>query len=104
MNLQEYWVLTDVRGPHESKNQQTGDFYIIEMTNAQTLEKLTTYATEGLRNFENWTRCVNKDWGVYDCVHRHSKNPKLINGDSMPRLVEDMTQQEAKLFRETGTL
>ena len=46
-DLTDYWMLTDVRGPFPSKSRNTGSYYIIEMTNCETKQKLTTYATQG---------------------------------------------------------
>lgn len=104
MKLEMYWVLTDVRGPFESKNHHTGQFYIVEMTNAETGERLVTYATEGLENFQNWSACVNKQWGIYTNISRHAKKEHLINGDCIPQFVESMTAQEARSFRNTGSV
>lgn len=105
MNLHRYWIMTDVKGPMASRNGDS-QYYIIEMTNCETKERKTTYATEGYRNFANWSECVAKQWGVYEGIHAHTGKNKehLINGDSMPRLVESITQQQAKSFRETGEL
>lgn len=104
MKLDQYWVLTDVRGPLASKSHSTGDFWVIEMTNAETQERLITYATEGLENFSNWSGCVNKQWGVYTNISRHQKKEHLINGDCIPQLVETMTPQQARSFRATGSV
>lgn len=104
MNLENYWMLTDVRGPYNSKNMHTGQYHIIEMTNCATQQKLTTYATQGLRNYKNWVDCVHKQWGVYEGISQHKSKEHLINGDCIPRLVQEVTAQEARAFRETGSL
>ena len=103
INLHRYWMMTDVRGPFASRNGDS-QYYIIEMTNCDTQERRTTYATEGYRNFANWQECIAKNWGIYEGIHPHGKKDHLINGDSMPRLVEPCTQQEARAFRETGSI
>jgi hypothetical protein len=104
VDLTDYWMLTDVRGPFPSKSRNTGSFYIIEMTNCKTKQKLTTYATQGLRNYKNWQECIDKQWGVYKGIHPHKDKEHLINGDCIPKLVETCTQQEARCFRETGSI
>lgn len=104
VDLTDYWMLTDVRGPFDSKNMHTGKYYIIEMTNCETKERLITYPTQGLRNYKNWADCIGKQWGVYQGIHPHKSKKHLINGDCIPKLVEDCTQQEAKCFRETGSV
>lgn len=103
MNLHRYWMMTDVRGPFASKNGDS-EYYIIEMTNCETKERKTTYATSGYRNFANWQDCITKRWGVYEGIHPHKTKDHLINGDCMPRFVQSVTEQEAKAFRETGEL
>lgn len=103
INLHRYWMMTDVRGPFASRNGDS-QYYIIEMTNCDTQERRTTYAAERYRNFSNWQVCIKKNWGIYEGVHPHKTEPHLINGDSMPRLVETVSEQEARAFRATGTL
>jgi|TARA_B100000035_G_scaffold286778_1_gene271319 hypothetical protein len=104
INLNNYWMLTDVRGPFPSKSMHNKNFYVVEMTNCKSKEKLTTYATQGLGNYKNWLDCIDRQWGVYEGITPHNDKPGLINGDCIPRLVETCTEQEAKCFRNTGTI
>ena len=103
MNLHRYWMMTDMRGPFQSRNGDS-QYYIIEMTNCETHERKTTFATEGYRNFGNWSECIAKTWGVYEGIHGHKTKEHLINGDCMPKLVQTVTEQEARAFRETGEI
>lgn len=99
--LKDYWVLTNVQGPVIS-HRTTGDFYIIEFTNADTNERRRTFADTSHKNFDNWRDCIDRKWGFYGNLKR--KGEDLINGDCKPVFAEAMSEDDCKYFRLHGRI
>ena len=101
--LKGYWVLSKVSGPKRS--DITGDYFEIEMIDAYTHKPYKSYIVDENFNRQNWHDVIEEHWGVYTGIKlKRAKGKQVINADSRPKLVEQLTEQETKNFRMTGSI
>lgn len=102
-NLKGYWVLSKVSGPFQS--DITGDYFLVEMVDADTKKTYKSYIVNENHNRHNWHDILEEHWGVYTGIKlKRSKGKQVINADSRPKLAEHLTEQECKNFRMTGSI
>ncbi len=96
------WILYDISDRMTARNGQD-EYFIVSFFNTETKERASTYITIGYRNNAWWgDTIVNDVFGLYEFqvlkIDKKSsgKYGKIINGDSIPKLIKECTQTEAR--------
>ena len=94
------WILYDISDRLPSRNEND-EFFILKFYNTQTKEKNSVYITVGYRNNDWWGRVIIDDlYGIYTFKRFYKTKSGLINGDSVPQLVNRTTHAEANMMVE----
>lgn len=92
------WILYNISERKESRNGND-EYFILSFFNTQSKVKAKTYITVGYRNNEWWGRVIIDDlYGIYTFKNfktKQSGTDLLIDGDSIPNLVNKTSQAEA---------
>lgn len=92
------WILYDISDRKMSRNGND-EYFILSFFNTQSKVKAQTYITVGYRNNDWWGRVIVDDlYGVYKFKSfktKQSGTKLLIDGDSVPELVNLATYAEA---------
>lgn len=95
------WILYDISERKQSRNDND-EYFILSFFNTQSKVKAKTYITIGYRNNEWWGRVIIDDlFGIYTFKSfktKQSGNDLLIDGDSIPNLVNRTTRAEANVI------
>ena len=102
MEKQKYFVLMSVSDWKKSKNPRNPDYRIVIMKDMITNKQYHTYIGVGFKNMAQWNNVLNKVWGIYTGIRVKDNN--LIDGDSEPKLIEELTAEETKNYRLYGTI
>ena len=93
------WILYDISELKQSRNGND-EYVIVSFFNSDTKKRANTYITMGYRNNDWWADpLVNNRYGIYKFKSLKTKtkgNNLLIDGDSIPQLVNQTTQKEAQ--------
>jgi len=94
------WILYQISEAKESRNG-SDQYFILSFFNTETKTRAYTYITVGYRNNEWWAPIIiDQLYGIYTFKSIQTKqegNRLLINGDSIPQLVNESTQEEAQI-------
>tara|TARA_R110002012_G_scaffold293118_2_gene488697 strand:+ start:1579 stop:1893 length:315 start_codon:yes stop_codon:yes gene_type:complete len=102
-NLKGYWVLSKVSGPKRS--DITGDYFEVEMIDADTKKPYKSYIVDENFNRHNWHDVIEEHWGVYTGIRtKRARGKVVINADSKPILAEKLSREECKNFAMTGSI
>ena len=92
------WILYDISERKESRNGND-EYFILSFFNTQSKVKAKTYITVGYRNNEWWGKVIIDDlFGIYTFKSfktKQSGTDLLIDGDSIPNLVNRTSKAEA---------
>jgi hypothetical protein len=96
------WILYDISDRKTARNG-VDEYFIVSLFNVETKERASTYITIGYRNNAWWGEAIAHDvFGVYEFQVLKMDNKSsgkyglIINGDSIPKLVEQCSQREAR--------
>ena len=95
------WILYNISERKQSRNGND-EYFILSFFNTQTKVKANTYITVGYRNNEWWGKVILDElYGIYTFKNfktKQSNNDLLIDGDSIPNLVNITTKAEATVI------
>jgi hypothetical protein len=93
--MKEQWILYDISDRLPSRNE-ADEFFILKFFNTSTREKNTVYITVGYRNNAWWgDYIINDAFGIYEFKSFKTTRSGLIDGDSVPVLVNRTSFAEA---------
>jgi len=93
--MKEQWILYDISDRLPSRNEND-EFFVLKFFNTQTREKNSVYITVGYRNNAWWGQyIINDAFGIYEFKSFKKTRSGLIDGDSVPVLVNKTTFAEA---------
>lgn len=93
--MKEQWILYDISDRLPSRNGND-EFFVLKFFNTATREKNSVYITIGYRNNAWWADyIVNDAFGIYEFKTFKRTRSGLIDGDSVPVLINKTTFQEA---------
>lgn len=92
------WVLYKISDRKQSKNG-VDEYFVLTFFNTETKTTAFTYITVGYRNNQWWGQIIVDDiYGIYTFKHLKTKvsgSNTLIDGDSIPMIMQATTQAEA---------
>lgn len=95
------WILYNISERKESRNNND-EYFILSFFNTQTKVKANTYITVGYRNNQWWGKVIIDElYGIYTFKSfktKQSGNNLLIDGDSIPNLVNKTSKAEANVI------
>lgn len=95
------WILYDISERKQSRNGND-EYFILSFFNTQSKVKAKTYITVGYRNNEWWGKVIIDDlFGIYTFKSfktKQSGTDLLIDGDSIPNLVNKTSKAEANVI------
>lgn len=98
--MSDEWILYDISDRLPSRNEND-EFFILKFFNTRTKEKNSVYITVGYRNNDWWGRVIIDDlFGIYKFKSFQLTRTGLINGDSIPVLVNRTSYAEANAIVE----
>lgn len=103
--MSDEWILFEITDRMQSRNGDD-EYFILRFFNTKTKIKADTYITIGYRNNQWWGDIIINDiYGIYNfkkfkMSSRGNGKYNIIDGDSIPNLVNQTTQQEAQFIIE----
>lgn len=92
------WILYDISDLKESEYNAGEEFITLKFFEVETKREAYTHITIGHNNNAWWAKILTDDiFGIYkfNSFKWKNKNTRLIDGDSIPKLVQRASRQEA---------